>query len=1389
MKRWVKILIYTGLFLLTVLLAGYFTRNQWSGYLLRNEIAGRSKGKIKLSYEWIRLDIFKKQLVIYQPSLAYKNVYINKKDAVRLIQSSFQKIAIKNVYFWDLVKHHQIVCDQLHIEKPDFTLKNTDSAKLQKSSSFDPGSLINILENQSISKIGFQFLVKHTQIDFGKIHLVQSPNVHEYGSTTYEVMIDSIGTPLETVSDSLNIVTYKNLEVKVKHLIRYSERDNFEVKIDSASYHSMNKRFLIHGVWFKTLKYKSSPGRSYNLHINWLSLNGLQLKKTTGRSKEIHFETLKLIGGALSIRGKTAFASRQKTSQALPIQKFLKDYGKLSIDTLIGKHINVYRLNTLRDTLFLLKRINFNINHATASKKTLSDPLHYVRFHSFNGSLVQLKIQLRKSGIAFHSGHINYNNSTKTISIEHILARSSCARAKNQAPLFSADKTIITNFSIKQFQKEKKQSLSLELISPDFRINLDSSCARHGKRDIPPVLLPLRLKRIQVKHGNFGLTKKDKQLTIKSINLFVDGLRSGKLLGKNPQFNFDTLYAEAGESYFVADSTHQIIKSGLVKWENEKLSIHTFQYTQDSGKQLKSFTAPAIAFTHLRLNGLLFHNKMMAGGAYFYKPDLQIKGEHALSQNDTAVRHWNRFRNFPIKIYWSYLRINQGWLSLQHIRNKDSLALSTKLDVQLYGFKMGYDKQQLLSEPKKWDAQFEQIRFKKNQYTGSLDRLTTNSQSGNLAANNLLVSKNDSTKQNFHLSIPSVRLQQLNFGSLIHSDSLIFNRMDIKHMRFNFRLPQTVKSTGFNYFGSLKLLYDTLQLSDANFKIGKFNDSTALNITGTNLNLMYHPRFRHPAQQTKIEENLIKRWDLSLLKLVVTDTLKNTQMVADRIALQSQKDRLTIYNFINTNFSANITKRKTNKIYDYLQIYKMRFSNLSVPDKAGTGLSIGRWDIPKLWLNIIHDKQQATHNGAILNLSTLKPYVSIFRKINIKKSIFKDVNVSFQYQNRQKLINIQHFSIHTNNIYLDTVLRPDNSHPLFDNMLIDINRKKIISGDSLYVFRFKDIRINMPLKQISLDSVNIKPRFPRDEFFKRSVYQTDRVSVYGRRIDFNNFEINDLLKNNIFHFGSMQLKSFNTLFERDKRYPPSGKKKPLLTGLFKEVPYPFYVDSLQLLNSQVSYYEFNAKSQQPGIFFIDNFDVDMLNVTNNSPNIDSSLVLKVKATGKIMKQADLNFTLVMPYFAPNHQFWFSAQTGTIDFPQFNIITESTLGISIASGKGKVDIPFVTGNDLYAKGNMYFLYHKLKLRLYSRKKAKTKRGFFSPFVNFMLNDLMIRSNNPKFLTQPRKGIVYFERDPQKSFINYIWKSTMSGMLSTLGFNNKQQRITKREDKVQQKQQKK
>jgi len=67
----------------------------------------------------------------------------------------------------------------------------------------------------------------------------------------------------------------------------------------------------------------------------------------------------------------------------------------------------------------------------------------------------------------------------------------------------------------------------------------------------------------------------------------------------------------------------------------------------------------------------------------------------------------------------------------------------------------------------------------------------------------------------------------------------------------------------------------------------------------------------------------------------------------------------------------------------------------------------------------------------------------------------------------------------------------------------------------------------------------------------------------------------------------------------------------------------------------------------------------------------------------------------------------------------------------------------------------------------------------PLVRFVLNGLVLRSNNPNWFKRPRVGIVYYKRNRNKSITNYIWKSTLSGALSTIGFNNKEQRKRRKE----------
>jgi len=49
-----------------------------------------------------------------------------------------------------------------------------------------------------------------------------------------------------------------------------------------------------------------------------------------------------------------------------------------------------------------------------------------------------------------------------------------------------------------------------------------------------------------------------------------------------------------------------------------------------------------------------------------------------------------------------------------------------------------------------------------------------------------------------------------------------------------------------------------------------------------------------------------------------------------------------------------------------------------------------------------------------------------------------------------------------------------------------------------------------------------------------------------------------------------------------------------------------------------------------------------------------------------------------------------------------------------------------------------------------------------------------SSNGKF----RPGVIYFKRDKEKSIFNFLWKSTFSGLKSTMGINTDKQKEIKK-----------
>jgi hypothetical protein len=122
---------------------------------------------------------------------------------------------------------------------------------------------------------------------------------------------------------------------------------------------------------------------------------------------------------------------------------------------------------------------------------------------------------------------------------------------------------------------------------------------------------------------------------------------------------------------------------------------------------------------------------------------------------------------------------------------------------------------------------------------------------------------------------------------------------------------------------------------------------------------------------------------------------------------------------------------------------------------------------------------------------------------------------------------------------------------------------------------------------------------------------------------------------------------------------------------------------------------------------------------------------------------------------------------------------------ITSGKlQKLVIPFVKANDDVAAGKLIFYYNDLKVMMEGPEET-TWGKVKNKLINFAANDLIVNNDNPTKSGKLKTGVIFFERNKNSSVFNYLWKSVLSGLKSTMGFNSDAQKAMIKAEKERQK----
>ena len=152
-----------------------------------------------------------------------------------------------------------------------------------------------------------------------------------------------------------------------------------------------------------------------------------------------------------------------------------------------------------------------------------------------------------------------------------------------------------------------------------------------------------------------------------------------------------------------------------------------------------------------------------------------------------------------------------------------------------------------------------------------------------------------------------------------------------------------------------------------------------------------------------------------------------------------------------------------------------------------------------------------------------------------------------------------------------------------------------------------------------------------------------------------------------------------------------------------------------------------------------------------------------------MVKGELNLT------HPNHAFHVRGDVRNLDLRRLNSFFGPLAGVRFDRGLLKRYEFRIDGDNSYARGKSRLNADNISIQVSTFQGTKTDR-------ERLLRKLAIVSENPNrgqralFNPDVRKGRISYKRNPQKTFVNYIFQSSLTGMLSALGIPNYEDRRT-------------
>lgn len=402
---------------------------------------------------------------------------------------------------------------------------------------------------------------------------------------------------------------------------------------------------------------------------------------------------------------------------------------------------------------------------------------------------------------------------------------------------------------------------------------------------------------------------------------------------------------------------------------------------------------------------------------------------------------------------------------------------------------------------------------------------------------------------------------------------------------------------------------------------------------------------------------------------------------------------------------------------------------------------------------------------------------STYQKINkvLKSakatSIFLS-NVKFKYIDKSlkvpQITKLDRLNIRLNDILIDSVSQFDTTR-IFNtkDIIAEINDFTYPTADSLYHINIGKLHFSTLEKKLLLTKVGLIPRYGEMQFANLFEKQKERYKVTFDSLIAKEIDYPIIIEERKITAHKLTLKGGNVsaFLHRGKTLKGIDKGVNFPHIALKKVNWDINADTIVIKNTNISYSEYNPKTESKGTIFFQNLNGNIFNVTNDSVKLASNRYANAYLRTRLLGKGDLNVHLKLDLVDAKGVFSFNGSLGPMEMSVINAVTKPLAMVKTNSGKINSMEFSMKGNVDEASGTLKINYEDLNVILLKKEEEENFKRM--GLVSLIANALLLKSDNPSDKDPIRVAKPYYKRPADGSFFNLMWKVMFEGLKESVG----------------------